>query len=283
MSKLYVCNLSYSTKESDLEKFFASFGNIKSCKLMISRGYSKGFGFVEYETEDDAKKALAANETEFMGRKLRIDIARPPRERHESAQQGSQEGDNERRDERSGAPRRYGGYRNYENRYNRNYERSYERPYQRNDGEVREYRSYQRRPYNPNYERRYERRNYDNEYERRPYEGHYQRKPYYTRPYKKEEENVEVSDTFVFVKNLPYSVDDAQLAEVFAKYSVKKAVIAHFNKGTKVLSKGFGFVELESKEKQQLAITEMNNFVIENRNITVVAAFKRQEEQTVKN
>ena len=48
---------------------------------MIYRGFSRGFGFVEYETEEDAKKALTANGVEFEGRKLIISVARPPRER----------------------------------------------------------------------------------------------------------------------------------------------------------------------------------------------------------
>ncbi|EAL43716.1 enhancer binding protein-2, putative [Entamoeba histolytica HM-1:IMSS-B] len=83
MTKLYIGNLSYKTTEENLKTHFESFGKIKEAKLMIFRGYSRGFAFVEYETEEDAKKAVAANGVEFEGRKLKVEIARPPKERKE--------------------------------------------------------------------------------------------------------------------------------------------------------------------------------------------------------
>lgn len=80
MSKIYVGNLSYKTTPEAMKTHFESFGKIKEAKLMIRRGYSLGFGFVEYETEEDAKKALAANGVEFEGRKLKVEVARPKKE-----------------------------------------------------------------------------------------------------------------------------------------------------------------------------------------------------------
>ena len=81
MTKLYIGNINYKTKEEDLKKHFGTFGKVKECKLMEFRGYSRGFAFVEYETEEEAKKGVTSNGTEFEGRKLKVEIARPKEER----------------------------------------------------------------------------------------------------------------------------------------------------------------------------------------------------------
>ena len=74
-SKLYVGNLTYSVTEEQLNKLFSAYGDVKEVRV-IER---KGFGFVEMATPEDAEKAKAAlNETNFEGRTLKIDEARPP-------------------------------------------------------------------------------------------------------------------------------------------------------------------------------------------------------------
>ncbi len=77
-SKLYVGNLTYSVNEKQLEELFSQYGDVKSVRI-IER---KGFGFVEMGSAEEAEKAMAAlNETEYEGRTMRIDEARPPRPR----------------------------------------------------------------------------------------------------------------------------------------------------------------------------------------------------------
>ncbi|ADN35927.1 RNP-1 like RNA-binding protein [Methanolacinia petrolearia DSM 11571] len=77
-SKLYVGNLTYSVTEKQLEELFSQYGDVKSVRI-IER---KGFGFVEMGSAEEAEKAMAAlNETEYEGRTMRIDEARPPRPR----------------------------------------------------------------------------------------------------------------------------------------------------------------------------------------------------------
>jgi RNA recognition motif-containing protein len=77
-SKLYVGNLTYSVTEEQLKKLFSAYGDVKEVRV-IER---KGFGFVEMATPEDAEKAKAAlNETNFEGRTLKIDEARPPQPR----------------------------------------------------------------------------------------------------------------------------------------------------------------------------------------------------------
>ena len=80
-SKLYVGNLSYSTTDQDLQEYFSQYGTITEVKLITDRetGRSKGFGFVNYETDDFAKEALKADGTELQGRKIRVNIANDDR------------------------------------------------------------------------------------------------------------------------------------------------------------------------------------------------------------
>ena len=73
-SKLYVGNFSYSVTDAQLEELFAPFGEVKSASVIGD----KGFGFVEMSNTEEAEKAKEAlNETEFSGRTLRVDEARP--------------------------------------------------------------------------------------------------------------------------------------------------------------------------------------------------------------
>lgn len=77
-SKVYVGNLSYSVGNSQLEQLFAEHGEVKEARVIEG----KGFGFVEMSNVDDALKAKEALDgTEFDGRTLKVDEARPPRER----------------------------------------------------------------------------------------------------------------------------------------------------------------------------------------------------------
>ncbi len=91
--KLYVGNLSYQTYEESLKNLFASFGNVESVKIITDRntGYSKGFGFVEMSTDEEAAAAIAGtNGTEFEGRALRVNEAEDkPREDRGSRNNGS--------------------------------------------------------------------------------------------------------------------------------------------------------------------------------------------------
>jgi RNA recognition motif-containing protein len=78
VKKLYVGNLSYQTGEETLRSYFSDFGTVESVKIITDRdtGYSKGFGFVELSTDDEAKAAIAAaNGAEFDGRKLKVNEA----------------------------------------------------------------------------------------------------------------------------------------------------------------------------------------------------------------
>ena len=82
--KLYVGNLSYSTDSSELEQLFAAHGTVVSAQIISDRdtGRSKGFGFVEMGSDDEAQAAIAAlNGQEHQGRALTVNEARPREDR----------------------------------------------------------------------------------------------------------------------------------------------------------------------------------------------------------
>jgi len=76
--KLYVGNLSYNTYEGSLKDAFMAYGNVVSAKIITDRdtGNSKGFGFVEMGSEDEAHAAInGMNGFELDGRQLRVNEA----------------------------------------------------------------------------------------------------------------------------------------------------------------------------------------------------------------
>ena len=79
-NKLYVGNLPYSVRDSDLEQSFGQFGTVTSAKVMMERdtGRSKGFGFVEMGSDAEALAAVEGmNGAPLGGRSLVVNEARP--------------------------------------------------------------------------------------------------------------------------------------------------------------------------------------------------------------
>lgn len=82
--KLYVGNLAYSVDSSTLEQLFSQHGAVASAEIITDRmtGRSKGFGFVEMSTDEEAQNAIAAlNGYNHEGRPLTVNEARPKEER----------------------------------------------------------------------------------------------------------------------------------------------------------------------------------------------------------
>src|SRR4028119_200600 len=83
-SKLYVGNLSYNTTNADLEQMCAAHGTVQSAEVIQDRdtGRSKGFGFVQMGSDQEAQAAISAlNGQEHDGRALTVNEAKPPAER----------------------------------------------------------------------------------------------------------------------------------------------------------------------------------------------------------
>ena len=77
-SKLYVGNLNYSVTNAELEELFSPYGEVRNVNIIEY----KGFGFVEMSGPSEAEKAKEALDgSEFKGRTMKVDEARPPRNR----------------------------------------------------------------------------------------------------------------------------------------------------------------------------------------------------------
>jgi RNA recognition motif-containing protein len=82
--KLYVGNLPYGVSSSDLEQLFSPHGTVQSAEVISDRmtGRSKGFGFVEMASDDEAQSAIAAlNGKDHDGRPLTVNEAKPREDR----------------------------------------------------------------------------------------------------------------------------------------------------------------------------------------------------------
>jgi len=83
--KLFVGGIAFSTTSEGLRDFFAQSGNVLSANVVTDQfsGQSRGFGFVEMSTADEAQKAVAAlNGRQLDGRQLKVEVAKPKTDRN---------------------------------------------------------------------------------------------------------------------------------------------------------------------------------------------------------
>jgi RNA recognition motif-containing protein len=112
-TKVFVGNLAFSTKEPELAAAFGAAGKVIGANIITRGPRSLGYGFVEMESEEDAKKAVdAMNKKELNGRPINVEIAKPQDETapKANAAQGGEEGaDKKGPRRRKPAPRRRQG------------------------------------------------------------------------------------------------------------------------------------------------------------------------------
>jgi RNA recognition motif-containing protein len=90
--RLYVGNLEYGVTDSALEQLFAAYGTVESAQVVMDRdtGRSKGFGFVEMKTDQEAQAAIAGlNGQQSGGRSLTVNEAKPREDRGGGGRGGS--------------------------------------------------------------------------------------------------------------------------------------------------------------------------------------------------
>jgi RNA recognition motif-containing protein len=83
-TNLYVGNLSFRATDDDLAQLFGQFGQVVSAKVIIDRETNRprGFGFVEMAQAEEAQHAIEKlDQTDFMGRTLKVNLAKPREER----------------------------------------------------------------------------------------------------------------------------------------------------------------------------------------------------------
>ncbi len=98
-TKLFVGKLSFSTKDDALEALFAQYGTVVSARVATDRetNRSRGFGFVEMEDQEAAQKAInELDGSEFEGRQIVVNVARPREDRPQNRSNNFRSGFNRR-------------------------------------------------------------------------------------------------------------------------------------------------------------------------------------------
>lgn len=88
---IYVSNLSFNTNDAELNELFSKFGTVSSAKVIMDRetGRSRGFGFVEMDSDDEGKDAmLGLNNKEVEGRAMSVSIAKEREARSSGGSRG---------------------------------------------------------------------------------------------------------------------------------------------------------------------------------------------------
>jgi len=248
-SKVFVGNLAFQTTDQALAEAFIDCGKVKS-GVVITRGRrSLGYGFVEFETNEEAQRAVdQKNNSQLKGRQVKVELASDQPVRTRTANQNTQ---SDQQEIQSAAPRRGGR----KNRPRRNNNRNNSQPKADNQDTNQNTQTAKRENNNP--------------------EGGAKPK---TRKAKKIQSNDDkvLSSTAVFVANLPFAVKDTELEEFFKEHHPKTAHVVVTRNGR---SRGYGFVEFESENDQKAAIASKNKqkFTNTDRELTVTASYKTQE------
>jgi len=245
-TKVFVGNLSFKTRAADLAGEFSIAGKVVSAHIITRGSRSLGYGFVEFETEEDAQKAVTLlNKKNVDSRDINVEIAKPLdesklAERRASAPRGRGRGGGNRGFRGGGGYDQGGGQgrRNY-----RNQDGGWDNRNNNNNPGPRRNRA-PRRSFSP--------RNNSN----RP-----------SIP----------SQTTLFVANLPFAINDGDLFELFKPFNVSKAhvVINRFGR-----SKGFGFVDFANEADQKAALAEFEKkpAVLANRELIIKIALSLPRE-----
>jgi RNA recognition motif. len=246
--KVFVGNISFQTTNENLKEFFKPAGDVKDANIIKRGNKSLGYGFVSYATEAEANKAVEEfNKKELDGRQINVEIAKTksPEERRGSGYRGGRRG---YRGRGYRGYRRRGGYRGgYRGR--------------RDDGD----------DSRPRYRGRG--RGFRGRGRGR---GRYYRRGRYNRyrPRKSNPPTGEVSDTTIYVANLPFKLDDNELKNAFSNYNVESAKVIRYRSGR---SKGFGFIKAKTQEDQQKILNEVTELEIEGRKLIIKIALASQQ------
>lgn len=213
-TKVFVGNLSFKTQNSDLAKQFEVAGKVASANVILRGSRSLGYGFVEMESEEEARKAVELlNKKLIDEREINVEVARP---RDENAPR-------EPRQPRPRVPRPAGS----------------------NPAAAGGAAAGQRRRGPPR--------------DRKSNGGGVRRSSAPKTP----------SPNTLFVANLPFSVDDKALSDIFAGLNLKTA---HVVRKHNQRSKGFGFVEFHNSDEQTKALTAIDKKTVGDRQLTVKVA-----------
>jgi len=243
MVKVFVGNLAFKTTEADLGKEFAVAGNVVSANIITRGPRSLGYGFVEFNSEEEANKAVTLlNKKEIDGRPVNVEVAKPRAEG-----EGENKGEGENSEAGRGGFRRRGGFRGGRGRggFRGGRGRGGFRGGFRNNGAA----DGSEEVEDTNRPRGGFRRG------RGGRGGRGGRSPRADQP-----DNRVESKTTLFVANLPFSVDDEGLAAIFQGYNLKSAHVVRTHSGR---SRGYGFVVFENEDDQLKALQGKQGATVE--------------------
>jgi len=295
-TKVFVGNLSFKTKREDLAAEFQAAGRVVEANIITRGTRSLGYGFVEMESEEDAKKAIEMmNKKSVDSREINVELAKP----RDETKIGERRPPPQRRPRRPNANRGPGGNGNQEQSptSSGNKDHSSDSPVQRKQRPPRE-----NKPNNNNGDNSAESpkegskeggapgdrapgaRRFRTGGERggagggsgeRGASGERGGRRFRSRggarfggprkdlPPRKE------SETSLFIANLPFSIDNAGLVDLYKTYNVKNAHVVANRNGK---SKGFGFVELATQADQKAALDATNKTSVQGRELIVKIA-----------
>jgi len=254
-TKVFVGNLSFKTVEAELAQQFSVAGKVISANIITRGPRSLGYGFVEFDSEEEAQKAVKAmNKKEIDGRPINVEIAKPREEGEEKPKpaptrgrgRGRGRGVFRQRGRGGGASPRGGG----SSKPSGEKASPSKKPFYKSEAPAK-----------------------GEEEEKSP--GKPRRRGFRRRrggaPRKPLSENREESKTTLFVANLPFKFDDAAFGKVFSDLGIsyKSAHVVIKRNG---LSKGYGFVEFNSEADQKKALGEVNGKVVDGRDLSVKVA-----------
>jgi len=267
-TKVFVGNLSFKTEESDLAKEFEVAGKVATANIISRGSRSLGYGFVEFESEEEAKKAVELlNKKQIDSREINVEVARPRDENAAPAPRPPR------------APRAPRAPRQAANTNTNNAPAGGAVAAAGADGQGAEGgRPPRRAPRRPR-TRRPRAEGTQNAAggaggEGAPKEGAAAPRPRRERPPRQPKPEGEraprtASPNTLFVANLPFSVDDSGLSEIFAGLNLKSA---HVVRKRNNRSKGFGFVEFNNPEDQAKALQAVDKKKVQERELIVKAA-----------
>jgi len=263
-TKVFVGNLDFKTKESELAKEFSVAGKVISANIITRGPRSLGYGFVEMDSEEDANKAVQLlNKKEIDGRPINVEVAKPREELQEQKQQQQQQQQQTggeqtaKRGGRGGARGGRGRGRGGRGRGGRGNGRGGRggRPASGANAQAQPGAQPQQQQ---------------------------QQQPVQQQQQQKKEERTP-SKTTLFVANLPFAVDDEGFGKILKDNNLafKMAKVVRNTRSKR--SKGFGFIEFDNEADQQKALAALNNKQVEGRELAVKVALtelKTEETQT---
>jgi len=270
-TKVFVGNLDFRTREAELAKSFAVAGKVISANIITRGPRSLGYGFVEFDNEEDAENAVKTlNKSEVDGRPINVEVAKA-REELQADQQNQANQQNQTSQPAStgtDSGRGRGG------RGGRGAGRG--APRGTRGGAVRGRGARGGRGGGSGYRRR------DSQKEGKEEEGGQPQQQQNNNNQQQQPDNRTPSKTLLFVANLPFKLDDDTFGQIFkdAGVNYKNAYVVKNQRSGR--SKGFGFAEFENEADQQKALTAVNNKVVDERTLVVKVALIEAPQQPKK-